>query len=71
MAIKLEVQQYCSECLDFTPDVTKPERSKLYSYDGEVHTIQTDTLVRCSYAKRCENIRRYLEKIERGDNTHE
>lgn len=56
--ICLEVQPYCSECCDFYPDVIKPE--KLISSNGLV--ILGDTIVRCSYTKRCEAIKRYLLK---------
>lgn len=67
MAIKLEVQEYCSECWDFTPDVIKPERIVLHNeYDAEVYSTQTDTIVRCKYAKRCENIKKYLSRQTKG-----
>lgn len=62
MAIRLEVQGYCSECLDFTPDVTKPERSILYSDNEAICSQQTDTIVTCKYSKRCENIKKYLNR---------
>lgn len=64
--IRLEVQPYCSECCDFDPDVIKPE--KIIGSNGFV--IVGDTIVRCSYAKRCEAIKRYLSKRtneEKGD----
>lgn len=57
MAIRLEVQDYCADCLDFEPDVTKPQRAR--TEDGEV-VLQTDTIVECKYAKRCTAIKRYL-----------
>jgi hypothetical protein len=64
--IRLEVQPYCSECCDFDPDVIKPE--KIICSNGFV--MVGDTIVRCSYAKRCEAIKRYLSKRineEKGD----
>lgn len=63
--IRLEVQRYCSDCHDFEPDVTKPER--LYR-DDHLNLCQTDTIVQCRYAKRCEAIKRYLERKTKGDN---
>lgn len=67
MAIRLEVQEYCSECLDFTPDITKPERSTAYNDRNEVvYSQQTDTIVACKYAKRCENIKKYLSRQMKG-----
>lgn len=66
MAIRLEVQEYCSECWDFTPDVIKPERTVLYGNLEAYFTEQTDTIVRCKYAKRCENIKKYLSRQTKG-----
>lgn len=56
--IRVEVEKYCSECMDFEPDVEKPQ--KMYAYMDEI-TI-TDTVIRCEHRKRCEHIRRYLER---------
>ena len=56
MAIVLEVKPYCTNCLDFEADVTKPARYECI--EGEF--TLGDTYVRCRYAKRCENIRKYL-----------
>lgn len=56
--IHLEIHGYCDACCDFSPEVTSP--SRVYGSDGTVE--QTDTVVRCKYAKRCENIKRYLSK---------
>ena len=64
MAIRIEVKEYCSDCFDFEPDVTRPEKITAYlvETDEPAYTHQTDTIVRCRYAKRCEGIKRYLEK---------
>lgn len=62
--IRLEVQEYCHACSDFEPDVEKPE--KYYSLAEEV--IMTDTVVRCRYRKRCENLKRYLARAEKEAN---
>ncbi len=63
--IRVEVEGYCSECLDFQPDVEKPQ--KLYANVTEItmtdtEIIVTDTVIRCKNRKRCEHIRRYLER---------
>lgn len=55
--IRLEVEDYCHSCLDFSPDVTKAER-----YYGDGEPLLSDTIVKCEYRKRCNGIRRYLEK---------
>lgn len=64
--IRIEVQEYCSECCDFEPDVTRPVKMVGYTPFTDVTDVmgitQTDTIVRCKYAKRCENIKRYLER---------
>ena len=61
--IRIEVQEYCSECCDFEPDVTRPVKMVGYTpFADAIDITQTDTIVRCKYAKRCENIKRYLER---------
>ncbi len=62
MAIRLEVQQYCSNCLDFEPDVTKPERVNLYSHDVPVYGTFGDTIIHCKNANRCASLVRYLNR---------
>ncbi len=61
MAIDLTVEEYCSDCYDFEAEVIKPERLLRCTAESTL-VVQTDTIVRCKYAKRCENLRRYLEK---------
>lgn len=59
MAIKLEVEGYCQECMDFKADVTGPERA---IYGNKELVFVSDTIVRCEYRNRCRNIKRYLER---------
>lgn len=61
--IRLEVEDYCQQCLDFTPDVTKPERTR----DNDGGFAYTDTIIHCKYRKRCGGIARYLEQRVKGD----
>lgn len=56
--IRLNVEEYCQQCLDFVPDVTPAERA--FAVDGK-EIIQTDTIVQCKYRRRCVNMMRYLE----------
>lgn len=56
--IKLDVQEYCHGCAEFTADVEEPE--KFYVGFGIVET--TDTLIRCEHRKLCENLIGYLRK---------
>ena len=55
--IRLDIREYCDWCCDFEPDVPPP--AKLHP--GE-DIVMGDTIIRCTYAKRCEAIRRYLMK---------
>ena len=57
--IRINVEEYCHQCLDFSPDVIEPTRA--FAVEGE-QIIQTDTIVQCKYRKRCANIKRYLEQ---------
>lgn len=69
--IRLEVQEYCHNCLDFDADVVNPEKTItiLHDYYGEPveHIDISDTIVRCKYRNRCEAIKRYLKKGENHD----
>lgn len=57
--IRLDIQGYCDACCDFKPEVAIIP-TRICGKDGTVE--QTDTVVRCSNAKRCEAIKRYLLK---------
>ena len=58
MKIRLEVEEYCHECMDFTADVTNPQRVR----NGSGELTMSDTIVQCKYRKRCHNIKEYLER---------
>ena len=58
MAIQLDIQPYCQDCLVFDPDVERPQ--KVYNLDEEL--IISDTVIRCSRRRTCAGIKRYLEK---------
>lgn len=61
--IRLDVQDYCQQCLEFTPDVEMPQKAYGLNSDGsEIEFVLSDTVVRCRYRKRCEAIKRYLDK---------
>lgn len=61
--IKLDVEEYCHKCLDFSPEVTKPER--VTDKDGKF-VGYSDTIIQCKYRKRCSGIKRYLEHQIKG-----
>ena len=56
--IRVDVEDYCQECLEFTPDVTSPIR---IDSDDNKTPVFTDTVIQCKYRKRCANIVRYLK----------
>ena len=66
--IRLDIQEYCASCCDFEPDVTKPIKSSLILGSNDTVVVQSDTVVRCTHAKRCECIKRYLSQQSKGDN---
>lgn len=49
--ITIDVAEYCSACMDFDPDVQRPQKAYGMS-----------TVIRCSNRNRCKNIERYLRK---------
>ena len=66
--IRLDIQEYCASCCDFEPDVTNPVKRSLATNLNEVIVVQSDTVIRCAHAKRCECIKRYLSQQLKGDN---
>lgn len=54
--IRVDVEEYCHACMDFSPDVTKAV--KYQAYDGEI--LMSDTVIHCENRRRCESIRKYL-----------
>jgi hypothetical protein len=60
--IRIEVEEYCHQCLDFTPDVTPPNRMTVWGGDGSENVTWSDTIIKCKYCKRCSSIKRYLEQ---------
>lgn len=65
--IKLDVEEYCQECLDFCPDVIKPERVIAPGTDA----CYTDTIIKCKHRKRCSSIMRFLENQAKEKLTNE
>jgi hypothetical protein len=61
--IRVDVEEYCNSCLDFSPDVTRAVRM----FSDNTHVTQTDTIIQCEYRKRCANIKRYLEQQTREE----
>lgn len=61
--IRVEVEGYCQNCLDFNPDVIKPERKR--TEGGNV--VYSDTVIQCEHRKRCAGLVRYLERETKGE----
>lgn len=65
--IRIEVEPYCQQCLDFSPDVIKPERIVASNVNGDVTEMYSDTIVQCKHRKRCAGITRFLTQQVKGD----
>ena len=63
--IRVDVEPYCDKCLDFEPDVTKPERCKLKGAEF----VFSDTIIQCKHRKRCAGLVRFLERQTKGEVT--
>lgn len=62
--IRLDVEHYCDNCLDFKPDVQFPEKY----YFGDLEPIYLDdTIIRCENRNRCKNLVRHLERRLKGE----
>lgn len=60
--IKLDVKEYCHSCPGFKAVVSKSGTS---TQVNEYEKAHTDTIIRCKYRGRCENIKHYLEREKR------
>lgn len=65
--IRIDVEEYCHACLDFSPDVIKPTREVVYVNDPlefmpVQKVIQSNTIIQCEYRRRCEAIKKYLTR---------
>ena len=69
--IKVDVEEYCQQCLDFTPDVLRPERIVQETLKGNRTEIYSDTIIQCKHRKRCAGITRYLEHQVKGKTSNE
>lgn len=66
--IELSVKDYCQECPDFDTKVTIKDEDGDAIVDefGVVSRKKViHTTVTCKHAKRCEGIKRYLERMEK------
>lgn len=63
--IRVDVEEYCHQCLDFHPDVIPPTKMT-WSMESEGRTIG-DTVIKCEYRKRCAGIKRYLENQAKNE----
>ena len=62
--IRLEVQPYCNNCLEFSPDVEKPSVCEGWTSDGRTERyIYGDTIIRCANKHKCDLIKKHLESL--------
>ena len=61
--IRIEVDEYCHACLEFSPEAAIPV---VYPVCGE-HFLLGDTIVKCAHKERCDNIKKHLrQSAEKG-----
>ena len=61
--IKVDVEEYCHACLDFSPETIKPQRML-----ADDQFVLSDTIIQCEHRRRCASIARYLAAQAKGDN---
>lgn len=66
MAIKLDVKDYCHECMSFEADIedTREIRyfSSEYAFDKSAKPIRMgEVTIRCAHREKCANIQKYLK----------
>lgn len=66
--IRVDVQEYCWSCCDFEPEVIRPKK---YFKDDYDEIAVGDTIIRCTHARRCEAIKRYLIRQDATYNVKE
>ena len=64
--IKLDVCEYCQDCMEFEPCVTA--RPNLFYVDNKPHGFIGDTIVKCENCYKCEALYRYLKRSEENKN---
>lgn len=64
--IKLDVCEYCQDCLEFDPCVT--DRPDLLYVDNKPYGFICDTIVKCKNRYMCETLYKYLKRDERSKN---
>lgn len=64
--IKLDVCEYCQNCVEFEPCVT--DRPELLYVDNKPHGFIGDTIVQCENRYKCEALYRYLKRSEENEN---
>lgn len=55
--IRLEVKDYCHECVGFEADVESPT---IFYGDGVIEVIKTNTIIRCRHRDRCKHAVEYV-----------
>ena len=66
--IKLELKDYCHNCIGFEADVKSP--SLLFGA-GDKLIDYTDTIIRCKHRERCANVVKYVMEGYKKENENE
>ena len=55
--IRLELKDYCHDCIGFEADVIGPS---LLLGEGDKLIAYTDTIIKCKHRERCANVVKYV-----------
>lgn len=64
--IRLEVEDYCSNCPEFWPDVDRVS-TELHSFEEDNVKTIVDTIITCEHELRCKSIKKYMESHTKGE----
>ena len=66
--IKLDIREYCQDCLEFDPCISVTDRSDLLYVDNKPYGFIGDTIVKCKNRYKCETLYKNLKRDERSKN---
>ena len=59
--IKLDIPQYCQNCIEFEPEITQSPYQVNCDCFGGGSCLYGDTIIECEHRRRCEAIYNYLK----------
>lgn len=58
--------EYCNGCLEFQPDVERPQQ---FYTGSEPYIVVENTVIKCENRDRCKRIKEYLEGVTKDENS--